>query len=501
MSGSIKVLIIMPGFSSPAFIDWLSGGAAQGQWQVDGGALQDGGATVAGLDAGDHVVSFTPANGIEQLTPAYQTVTIADDETTITAGTYNVSAPSSLLESATIALEETPTHALNTHLSTPLFLACSSMDAAFSAYPGYGPLAAPGEAYTAALVMGAHFDQIYTIMLEGGEIASDFASQAELDAISAIVEPYLTGIGDELPGGVPIRCGYLLQGRKVNSWQIQRGIGFSLQPAIDAGFIAGYTGDVMVPWTAIGSVPGPPQTVSGFAVAFNGLSWPDDDPGNCTGMGGIMPYFPSPVSGYPSKGGANISLDGSVSGSVSINTVNDDGTINAAFGYAVQVTATGSSVYLAAGPLIAYTDFYCFPSSVRNQFLSTNIYLSNTGGGTTNGACIPPAYFVGSPDWTVTFPGSIETWTWNGFNQIPAVDGNPQINNMPAVLIMWIGIQYYNIPLFDCASFGPGSPPNIFSPLDRNARVTETTNGTISPFNISLTNPISTSSYKLFNLQ
>jgi hypothetical protein len=78
-TGSLQVTI------SPAGA--LSAGA---QWQVDGGAFQNSGATVSNLSVGTHTVAFKSING--WTTPASQTVTISANTTATTSGTY-VAAP------------------------------------------------------------------------------------------------------------------------------------------------------------------------------------------------------------------------------------------------------------------------------------------------------------------------------------------------------------------------------------------------------------------------
>jgi PKD repeat protein len=59
---------------------------AGAQWQVDGGAWQNSGATVAGLSVGSHTVHFTTVTG--WTSPANQSVTINNGSTTTATGTY-----------------------------------------------------------------------------------------------------------------------------------------------------------------------------------------------------------------------------------------------------------------------------------------------------------------------------------------------------------------------------------------------------------------------------
>ncbi|MDE3067354.1 MAG: DUF5050 domain-containing protein [Verrucomicrobiota bacterium] len=56
------------------------------QWQVDGGAFQNSGATVSGLSVGSHLVAFKPVSG--WTTPSSQNVTVNADQTTTATGTY-----------------------------------------------------------------------------------------------------------------------------------------------------------------------------------------------------------------------------------------------------------------------------------------------------------------------------------------------------------------------------------------------------------------------------
>ena len=56
------------------------------QWQVDGGLLQSGGATVVGLTVGQHTVSFTTVN--RWMTPSNQTLTVTANATNSATGTY-----------------------------------------------------------------------------------------------------------------------------------------------------------------------------------------------------------------------------------------------------------------------------------------------------------------------------------------------------------------------------------------------------------------------------
>ena len=60
--------------------------AAGAQWCIDGGEWRNSGATLSGLDVGEHVLSFKSVEGWG--TPAPRTVTIADGETTEVAASY-----------------------------------------------------------------------------------------------------------------------------------------------------------------------------------------------------------------------------------------------------------------------------------------------------------------------------------------------------------------------------------------------------------------------------
>lgn len=59
---------------------------AGAQWQVDGGAFQNSGATLTGITAGSHTLSFKTISG--WATPAAQTVTINANATATASGTY-----------------------------------------------------------------------------------------------------------------------------------------------------------------------------------------------------------------------------------------------------------------------------------------------------------------------------------------------------------------------------------------------------------------------------
>ena len=60
---------------------------AGAQWQVDGGAWQNSGATVTGLAVGSHSVTFNTIN--DWTTPISQTAVINNNQTTMTAGSYS----------------------------------------------------------------------------------------------------------------------------------------------------------------------------------------------------------------------------------------------------------------------------------------------------------------------------------------------------------------------------------------------------------------------------
>jgi subtilase family serine protease len=79
-TGSLQV------FLKPATA--ISSGAL---WQVDGGLPQTSGATVTGLAATNHTVSFLPASG--WITPASQTVAVGSNQTANATGTYALPNP------------------------------------------------------------------------------------------------------------------------------------------------------------------------------------------------------------------------------------------------------------------------------------------------------------------------------------------------------------------------------------------------------------------------
>ena len=74
-TGSLNVTI------SPA-----SAITAGAKWKVDGGKLQNSGATVTNLSLGSHTVSFSTISG--WVTPANQTITVSANSTTTASGFY-----------------------------------------------------------------------------------------------------------------------------------------------------------------------------------------------------------------------------------------------------------------------------------------------------------------------------------------------------------------------------------------------------------------------------
>ena len=81
--------VVIPGTGSLQVSILPAGAVSAGaQWQVDGGALQGSGATVAGLSVGSHTVAFSTVSG--WTTPASQTVTVNANLTTTATGTYVV---------------------------------------------------------------------------------------------------------------------------------------------------------------------------------------------------------------------------------------------------------------------------------------------------------------------------------------------------------------------------------------------------------------------------
>jgi hypothetical protein len=77
------------------------------KWQVDGGALQDSGATVSGLSVGYHTVSFSTING--WTTPANQAVSVSSNSVATATGVYVAIAPTGSLE-VTISPDEAITN-------------------------------------------------------------------------------------------------------------------------------------------------------------------------------------------------------------------------------------------------------------------------------------------------------------------------------------------------------------------------------------------------------
>ncbi len=60
--------------------------SAGAKWRVDGGAWENSGATVSGLDAGQHAINFSTVLG--WATPAAKTISISSGRTTTATGTY-----------------------------------------------------------------------------------------------------------------------------------------------------------------------------------------------------------------------------------------------------------------------------------------------------------------------------------------------------------------------------------------------------------------------------
>ncbi len=79
-------------------VNLLPAGAvsAGAQWSVDGGDMQNSGATVTGLSAGSHSVTFKTVSGYT--TPAGQTVTVTANAVTTATGTYTAVATTGSLQ-------------------------------------------------------------------------------------------------------------------------------------------------------------------------------------------------------------------------------------------------------------------------------------------------------------------------------------------------------------------------------------------------------------------
>jgi len=83
---SVAVTVNNPVGSLQVMISPAAAVTAGAQWQVDGGAWQAGGETLAGLAPGNHTVTFKAADGWN--TPASVAITINPNETTSITGTY-----------------------------------------------------------------------------------------------------------------------------------------------------------------------------------------------------------------------------------------------------------------------------------------------------------------------------------------------------------------------------------------------------------------------------
>jgi alpha-tubulin suppressor-like RCC1 family protein len=82
----LAAVIIQPTGSLQVALTPIGAVNAGAQWQVDGGALQNSGATVSGLTVGSHTVAFNSVVGWN--TPASESVLISSNSTTITNATY-----------------------------------------------------------------------------------------------------------------------------------------------------------------------------------------------------------------------------------------------------------------------------------------------------------------------------------------------------------------------------------------------------------------------------
>src|ERR1019366_2201889 len=245
--------------------------------------------------------------------------------------------------------------------------------------------------------------------------------------------------------------GYKLIKRELDQWTIQRGKAFSLQPAIDAGFIYGLpVGDIYQAFD-----PPAPVTVSGFIVNGGGQTFPGHYPGASPGMDFTPIPGTSPFSGTPPTllGGPNVSVQNVGAYSVTLHLVNGDGTINEV----VSGTGMFNPVNGTAEFQGLNTDWYNYIcASYLHVVLGVGDYITR----------IAPQYYGGSPDWTWTG----DVLTWNG--------SNAQAVTLPCVMILWIGI-----PLSEAGSMipnvyftSPMSPPdpltgnNQCAPADINAR-------------------------------
>jgi hypothetical protein len=89
--GSLPTQEIAPNGNLQLTINPAGAVSAGAQWQVDGGAAQNSGATFAHLSVGNHTVSFTTVGG--WATPTNETITISDNLTSTASGAYIQSSP------------------------------------------------------------------------------------------------------------------------------------------------------------------------------------------------------------------------------------------------------------------------------------------------------------------------------------------------------------------------------------------------------------------------
>lgn len=425
---------------------------AGAKWSINGGvSWNNSGVTLLITPNVQADIVFQAAG--DYTTPLPQTVTLSDNQSATLIGNYNALKPETLLERFSKSFQETPGKALDAEVAIPqLYFSASAMSFNFTRSARAGP---------ALMALQNHFGEKYEFLLEGGQIASDFATQAEIDSVAASVAPLLTG-SQPFVGGVPFCSGWKILERKLNSWIVRRGAGWSLQPAFDAGFISGFPSGG--PFQ--GDVAQPEIEINGFVINGGGFTFPQLPPINIGGA--YVPNIPTPG---PQGGGAVISQTKSFLGSVSIHQVNDDGSLNSA------MNMTGFLDYSIYSPP---------PTPPFNSWMQPNApfvnepinpispdFLFDFVGTFTTRALTD--FDPGSPGFlqsqiTGNFPSSYpvdgtDSWLQNvpppNVPQVPPY--GDQFGSLPWKMILWIGTAWQDIPQVNFIPADVNAPRGAFN--------------------------------------
>jgi len=195
--------------------------SAGAKWQVDGGTLQNSGATVTGLSSGSHTVSFTSVTGYTA--PASQTVSITANTLTTATGTYAAVVPQT--GSITVALLPTEAvaagakwqvdgGALQNSGATVSGLAAGGHTVAFSAVAGYTAPASLTVSVTANATANA--TGTYTAVAQTGTGSLKVTLQPSA-AVSA-------GATWSVDGGAPQAGGNIVSGLSAGTHVLSYGV-------------------------------------------------------------------------------------------------------------------------------------------------------------------------------------------------------------------------------------------------------------------------------------